>query len=144
MISVDLKGLKKFEQKLKQYKGRKRVAIENQTTKSLMAIERNAKRRAPVNKKTGAGGRLRSSIHRRQQGLDGDVRTNVHYAPYQEFGTGNLVSVPDELQEIASQFRGKGVRQVNLPAQPFLYPSLVEERPKYVKGIEKALGHEEI
>ena len=61
------------------------------------------------------------------------------YAPYIEFGTGTMVSVPPELKKIAEQFRGKGIRKVNLPARPFLYPAFVEGRLKYLRDLKKLL-----
>jgi hypothetical protein len=61
------------------------------------------------------------------------------YAPYVEFGTGTMVSVPPELKKIAEQFRGKGIRKVNLPARPFLYPAFVEGRLKYLKDLKNLL-----
>lgn len=61
------------------------------------------------------------------------------YAPYVEFGTGTMVSVPPELKKIAEQFRGKGIRKVNLPARPFLYPAFVEGRLKYLRDLKKLL-----
>ena len=50
------------------------------------------------------------------------------YAPYHEFGTGDLVDIPPGLESIAIVFKGKGIRKVNISPQPYLYPSLVEGR----------------
>jgi len=62
------------------------------------------------------------------------------YAPYIEFGTGTMVSVPPELKKIAEQFKAKPkVREVNLPARPFLYPAFVEGRLKYLRDLKKLL-----
>jgi HK97 gp10 family phage protein len=61
------------------------------------------------------------------------------YAPFVEFGTGGLVQVPDELKEIAIKFKGKGIRQVNLPARPYLYPALLRGRAQYLEKLKKIL-----
>ncbi len=58
----------------------------------------------------------------------------VEYSPYVEFGTGGLVNVPEGLEEIAIQFKGAGIRQVNLPARPFFFAPFFE---KYKEGLEK-------
>jgi HK97 gp10 family phage protein len=45
------------------------------------------------------------------------------YAPYIEFGTGGLVDVPKEFDEQARRALGKGIKQVNLPPRPYMYPA---------------------
>jgi len=47
------------------------------------------------------------------------------YAPYIEFGTGGLVEVPKEFDEQARRALGKGIKQVNLPARPYMYPAYI-------------------
>jgi repressor of nif and glnA expression len=61
------------------------------------------------------------------------------YAPFVEFGTGGLVQVPNELKEIAIKFKGKGIRQVNLRARPYLYPALLRGRTQYLDKLKKVL-----
>ena len=81
-------------------------------------------------------GDLRQSINS-QKGEDrftayvGSDLKIAPYAPYHEFGTGDLVKVPKGLEDIAIQFKGKGIRKVNISPQPFLYPALVMGR-KYM------------
>ena len=134
-MKIKLTGVKEFKRKLDSYKRSITRELERDTDRALINIQTGAKRRVAVDT-----GRLRSSITTRRSGTDGEVNTNVHYAPYIEFGTGTLVSVPDELKEIAEQFRGTGQRQVNLPARPFLYPALLEERSKYINRMRQTLG----
>jgi HK97 gp10 family phage protein len=62
------------------------------------------------------------------------------YAPFVEFGTGGLVQVPNELKEIAIKFKGKGIRQVNLRARPYLYPALLRGRTQYLDKLKKVLS----
>jgi len=62
------------------------------------------------------------------------------YAPFVEFGTGGLVQVPTELKEIAIKFKGKGIRQVNLRARPYLYPALLRGRTEYLYKLKKVLS----
>ena len=68
-------------------------------------------------------GFLVNSITDEVDGLEGLVRVRANYSPYVEFGTGALVDVPAGLEEYAIQFKGAGIKQVNLPPRPFLYPA---------------------
>lgn len=134
-MKIELKGIEQFKRELNKVKSEITRELERTTSASLLRIQSDAKRKAPVDT-----GRLRASISKRQDGTDGEVSTNVDYAPYIEFGTGTLVSVPDELKEIAQQFRGRGLKNVNLPARPFMYPALVKERPNYIRNLKQVLG----
>jgi len=136
-VKIELKGIEQFKRELNKVKSDITREIERTTSASLLRIQSDAKRKAAVDT-----GRLRAAIHHRQQETDGEVAVydSVKYAPYIEFGTGNMVSVPDELKEIAMEFKGRGVRQVNLPARPFLYPAFVKERPVYIRNLKGVLG----
>lgn len=134
-MKIELKGIQQFKRNLDKVKSDITRDLERTTSASLLRIQSGAKRGAAVDT-----GRLRASINHQQDGTDGEVFTKVHYAPYIEFGTGNMASVPDELKEQAEQFRGRGARQVNLPARPFMYPAFVKERPVYIRNIKNILG----
>ena len=74
----------------------------------------------------------RISITPEISGKTVSVVVNKKYAPYIEFGTGSTVSLDDMLQlgipsGYAMQFKGKGIREVNLPARPFLFSSARKE-----------------
>lgn len=58
------------------------------------------------------------------------------HAPFVEFGTGAMVSVPEEWKEIAIKFKGAGIKQVNLPARPYMYPAYIEGRKKYLERLK--------
>ena len=57
-----------------------------------------------------------------------------------EFGTGALVNVPAGLEDYAIQFKGKGIKQVNLPARPFLFNSFFEEKQSLLDNIKKVIA----
>lgn len=82
---------------------------------------------------------LASSINKQFQGLEAEVNVNKHYAPYVEFGTGGLVDVPTGLEEFANKFRGNGVKQVNLPARPFLFPAWRANGAKMLERLKKLI-----
>jgi hypothetical protein len=67
----------------------------------------------------------------------------VNYAPYVVFGTGTFVS-DSFLQEYglvkyAADFKGKGIREVNLPMRDFLYRNARTEFEKTFQNIKKIL-----
>jgi HK97 gp10 family phage protein len=66
--------------------------------------------------------------------------TVAPYAAYVEFGTGGLVQVPNELKEQAWLFKGKGIKEVNLKARPYLYPALLRGRKEYLVLLKKTLS----
>ena len=103
-----------------------------------------AKRDVPVD--TGA---LKSSIRdvigsdRKSVVVKAGGINNVDYAPYIEWGTGAFVD-QNFLQEFglvqyASQFKGAGVKQVNLPARTFLYRNARTELEKTFAEIKKII-----
>lgn len=124
-----LKSLRKFGEEAERL-------IEDTTVSNASEIEADAKRLAPVDK-----GFLRNQIFTREVNkLNYEVVAGAPYSAYMEFGTGGLVSVPDELREIAIQYKGKGVRQINLAPQPFLYPAWVKGRNQYVDDLTDNLN----
>ena len=72
-------------------------------------------------------GILANSQYKSVNGLNAEVGFTANYAAYVEFGTGGMVDVPSGLEEYAIQFKGAGIKQVNLPARPFLFNSAFEE-----------------
>jgi len=62
--------------------------------------------------------------------------TSKEYGPYVEFGTGTMVDVPEGLESYAMQFKGKGLRKVNLPARPFLFPAFFRNRQRLLNRIK--------
>ena len=109
--------------------------IEDETEAIAKQIELDAKSNAPAD----LGKLGQSIISYKQDDLNWviEARTSVApYAPYIEFGTGGLVEVPAELQEMAIQFKGKGIKQVNLLPRPYLYPALLKGRKDYLKRLK--------
>ncbi|AGO48329.1 tail completion or Neck1 protein [Cellulophaga phage phi17:1] len=92
--------------------------LEGEIARTTQDIADEARERAPVD-----FGFLRGSIIGLSKDLEGKVSTGVNYAPYVEFGTGGDVDVPAGFESYAMQFKGKGLRQINMPARPFLIPA---------------------
>ena len=97
--------------------------IKQEIATTTYAIEGAAKRAAPTGGRGKFGGRLKTSIHSqlRADGLGGRVWVAAYYGPYQEFGTGDLVNVPAGWENFAIQFKGKGLRKVNIRAHHYLF-----------------------
>jgi hypothetical protein len=142
-IKVTVEGLDELRDSLTAYVTGKRQKIIDQTNKSLINIRRETIRNL-VGQMERSGGRLASSYHITRLGLAGEVFSNLEYAPFVEFGTGEDVFINDkgftfdsDVREYASQFK-KGPGR-NKEAKPHLFPSFEKERPEYVKAIEKIL-----
>lgn len=114
----------------------KEVAME--LNASALAIQSKARRDCKVDKST-----LRSSIQLKE--IDkGDkimytVGSRLKYAPYVEFGTGGLVSVPAGYEDFALQFKGKGIKKINLRPRPYLIPAFEIEIPILRKNIQNVI-----
>jgi len=64
------------------------------------------------------------------------IYNDVEYAPFIEFGTGETVVIPKGLETIAEQFKGKGIRKINLPARPFFFAPFREKTPELMKRLK--------
>ena len=113
----------KLSKKLDKMRAFESKTVSNELGKTGLEIVRLAKRSAPVDK-----GALKQSISTQRSGKSVNVVAAANYAPYVEFGTGGRVDLTDmtELgipESYAAQFKGKGIREVNLPARPFFFSS---------------------
>jgi HK97 gp10 family phage protein len=142
MIRFKIEGMKEAIRNIQDWEVEKIRQSRLQIERSAINIEREAKNLCPVD-----FGILRSSIAKTVDASDSgrilsaEVGTNVEYAPFVEFGTGDgASSIPAELQEYASEFKGKTGRKRNYPARPFLFPAWEQERPKFVKSMEAILA----
>lgn len=113
------------------------VAITNSTADDMVT---DAKTKAPVD-----FGQLRLSIGHTTARV-GFVKSfffaNAPYAAYVEFGTGGKVSIPKGFESLASPFKGKGIRQINIRPQPFFIPAYLQNVPIYEKKLVNALARE--
>ena len=145
-INIQIKGVKKLTKQLENISKEVDNEVEAITRITAEDISTNAKFSAPVGtpESTGIkgylGGTLRQSITAfAVNSKTWAVAAFAKYAPYVEFGTGGSVEVPNELKDLAIRFKGKGIRRINLPARPFLYPAFVKGRGQYIKDLKKLL-----
>ena len=122
-IKIDQNDLLKLKNKLDKMRAFESKTLSNELGKTGLEIVRLAKRAAPVDK-----GALKQSISTQRSGKSVNIVAAANYAPYVEFGTGGSVDLTDMTQlgipeSYAAQFKGKGIRDVNLPARPFFFSS---------------------
>jgi HK97 gp10 family phage protein len=138
-IKINQSDLAKLNKKLAQLQKFSKQELSNEIGRSAMEIVGRAKQSAA--KDTGG---LRQSINAEASGKGVDVFANADYAPYIEFGTGSQVSLTD-MKELgipdsyAAQFKGKGIREVNLPARPFFFSSARVGFNNMLKRVDKKL-----
>lgn len=136
-LSFDLSGMDAFKKAIARKERDLVQGVDDELTASALDINKEQKRRVP----RGVTGRLAA-------GIGFDVKTplvksnfsEVEYGPYMEFGTGGLVDVPPGLEDIAVQFKGKGVRKVNIAPRPFFFGPFFEQKPKLISNLEKLLS----
>ena len=101
----------------------------------LMAT--SAKNMCPVDT-----GRLRSSISlKKEQFMSYELVAQTDYAAYVEFGTGKyFISNGEPWDGVASKYKGKGIKQVNLLPRPYMRPSILAYIPSLTKTIENLIN----
>lgn len=141
MLSIEFnkQSLNAFYKYLKDLEGDVADYVRAEIEDSILAIESEAASNVPVD--TGA---LKQSIQSQpikvtKNQITGGVEVGADYAPYVEFGTGTRVKVPSELNAFAAQFKGDGIKEVNLPARPFFYPEVYRQQRELPNNIERTL-----
>jgi HK97 gp10 family phage protein len=134
-LNLQVKGADAIINKLKNISQEAREDTLQITQATALEITRHAKSLAPVDT-----GKLRQSISNKRVGeFTYAVFSFSPYAPYMEFGTGRLTSVPEVLKPLARLFRGNGIREVNLRPQPFMYPAFLRNRQRYINDLKQLL-----
>jgi phage gpG-like protein len=139
-IKINQSDLNNLNKKIAFFKGFDKNVLSTELARTALDITREAKKTVAVDK-----GGLRQSITPEISGKTVSVVVNKKYAPYIEFGTGSTVSLDDMLQlgipsSYAMQFKGKGIRQVNLPARPFLFSSARKELKNLMNRLTKRIN----
>ena len=149
-LTMTLEGGKKVEVALNRVNIFTHDAVKVQTNTSAFNIDREAKKRCPVDH-----GRLRSAIRPTffQDGMAAEIGPiDVDYAASVEFGTGPHEPPFGAILRWAKR-RCKGdedkayamavgvvnaIKKNGTQPHPFLFPAWEEERPDYVRGIDEA------
>ena len=140
MIKINKINTKKISNAFAKYGDEAIQEITNIVQLTAQQVEDKAKQLAPID-----NGTLRQSISSalniENKGMSAIVVANQPYSAYHEFGTGGLVDVPEGWGEMAMQFKGKGIRQINIMPRPFMYPSYLYGKSIFNKDIKEALKY---
>jgi len=142
-MKVRISGVKETVVKLKAYDARKQQGIRRVVAESAFNIEKTAKKRTPVDT-----GRLRSSITSdfKDSGFTAETKAAAFYAIYVEFGTSPHFPPVSALRGWAKRHGvnewavAKGISKRGTPAQPFLYPAFLQEKPRFVRNIRAEMS----
>ncbi len=134
---IDLEGLQPLLAKLKEMGKEVQEIVEDDLELTALAIEAKAVQRVP--KDMGASGLSGAIASGRESALNWYVSAQKEYAAYVEFGTGGLVDVPAGLEDYAIQFKGRGIKKINMRAQPYLFPAYFEETRELIKRLKQEL-----
>ena len=141
-----------FRRKEREFRAKVNQAVKDSVEEAARYAEAEAKRgasaiTASANGKTyravaADGGNHRRMINAKavNNGFTARLNANADYAPYLEFGTGGLVDIPKGFEKLASEFKGKGIRQINLPARPHIIPAAYKARDFLSSQIEKKIN----
>jgi hypothetical protein len=143
-IKVKISGVNLVLSGLDQYSKDVQNLVQEEVRDWAERVESDAKRDTPV--KTGD---LKNSILAvlGANGLTWIVKVGgingVNYAPFIVFGTGSFVDdaflQQYGLVSYAAQFKGAGIREVNLPMRDFLYRNSAIEFEKTFQNIKRLL-----
>ena len=138
MAKSSIKGLDKVFKDLSKLGADvdKKVALITRSNAQEIVVD--ARQRAPIDL-----GKLRQGINseKDKNTFNYKIFAREKYSAYMEFGTGGMVKVPSELKEIAIQFKGKGVKEINLQPRPYLYPAFVKGREQYLEDLKALLDN---
>ena len=87
-------------------------------------------------------GRLINSISfNKEQFLSYQFVAQTDYAAYIEFGTGDGFVPPETnaWKQLASLYKGRGIKKINLLPRPYMRPSILAYWPEYQKRIRAYL-----
>jgi uncharacterized protein (UPF0261 family) len=138
MIGLEISGVKELLAGFEDYKKESDKAILQAVGDTARAVEKDAKMRLksglqkdPKHKRDGTlwGSIMRMKKHEKDK-FEAVVGTGLEYAPYIEFGTGDLVEIPEGAEAVAAQYRGKGLRNY----------AAVKNKNKFIEALEKRLN----
>ena len=165
-ISLKIKGLEELKKKL----GKQGQQIVLREIRDEIEISANRVRNAAIQRVPVDQGYLRNSIAVEGRDMLWIVYASAGYAAYQEFGTKTKVEIPAEMQEVASQFRGKKLSEgkfkeaiadwmrrkgipeealwpimaklmsVGVNPQPFMYPGFKQGTKNLQKDIDNIIN----
>jgi hypothetical protein len=144
-VGINKQEIDRIAKKAKKYGKEMKLLVAKDLAKSAYAIDRNAKANAQ-RKFTDLGG-IVSQIRTRPLSADKLTWINISgakYSAFVEFGTGKSVNLNNLVKagfppEWAMQFKGRGVKKLNLQPRPFFFLAIKNEQPKLIKRLEQTI-----
>jgi len=131
-------------EKAKSYNRIAKADIAKDLAESAYKLDANIKSR--LQRRTTDFGGIVSQIkvEKYSRGLTWEVTSGANYSAYVEFGTGKNVDLKDLVragfpESFAMQFKGKGIKEVNLEPQNFFYGAVANEMPKLLEKLKETL-----
>jgi len=120
-LKIDASGLDELRKYLKTLPKEAEKTIALIVAGASAEAEADARRLAPLDR-----GDLRKEMYHEatKDPLIWKVGNNIDYAPYVEFGTGGKVDVPNELTDLAIQYKRPNLQNISQEPQPYLYPAV--------------------
>ena len=140
-VSFKIEGLDALIKRLGKLPIEIEKEVANEVNASALSIQNKAKKSVAANSTD--NGTLLGSIQLvsvlKDKRILYTVGSRLKYAPYVEFGTGGTVNVPAGYEDFAIQFKGKGIRKINLRPRPYLIPAFESEMPILRKNIQNVI-----
>jgi len=139
-IKIDPKALAKLRRTLKELEQLSKQELSNEL--GVTALNMVGRMQRSVVKDTG---KLAQQIRAQRIGVYRiEVVADTPYAAYVEFGTGRFVDLSNLKplgipKTYAEQFKGKGLRKVNLTARPYFFTSATSEFKELQKRLENRI-----
>ena len=140
MIKVDVKNIKGVQNALSKYGKEGAEEFAKVTKIRALEIANHAKTLAAVDNGTMRMD-IQVSANIENKGFSWTVGAYQPYSPFVEFGTGTLVDIPSGWGEMAAQFRGEGIKQINLQPRPFMYPAFVYGSKLYKQDLKDTVKY---
>lgn len=139
-FTIQIKGIDETIKKLKDAADERKQQVDFAIAINTENMATEAKQRVPVDqnilKPAISANKLKPFLY--------ELVAQTDYAAYVEFGTGRgFVPVEEPWNNLAAQFKGGGRRQVNLPARPYLRPSVNRIYPIMLKDIQNIFEENE-
>jgi HK97 gp10 family phage protein len=144
-ITVKIDGFEKFDSALRQAPQKAVDEISKAIQKSILTLQSNAMKEAPVNKQ-GGGGNLRQNIKSRMQTrLRGLVEATAPYAVFVELGTRphpiEVVNKKVLANKRTGQFFGKKVQHPGTRPNPFFQRAIQDSKNKINEFFATAIAN---
>jgi HK97 gp10 family phage protein len=140
-FKIKVSGDKEIIAKIKKFGEDGLKVLAEETSAQADVIRADAQSNVRKNRSIDTSNLINNIRARRISDLEYLIVSYAPYSAYVEFGTGGheYVVVPDELKEIADQYRGTKGRIRNMPAKPFMYPALLTARKTFPEHLKIAL-----